>query len=101
MGGAVGAADGAGVAGAGVGAGAGIAAGGVATAGVTTAADVAAGATCVSFLGTLVAGLVPGVSAGDVLEGLLVPRVVAEPMEFTARAVEGAACGGVCATVGC
>lgn len=59
--------------------------GGVATAGV--AAAVAAAATCVSFLGTLVAGLAPGVSAGDVLGLPLAPRGTAVPAEFWTRAL--------------
>jgi hypothetical protein len=61
-------------------------AGGVATAGV---AGAAAAATGMSFLGTLVAWLALGVSAGDVLEVALAPRVTAVPLEFWTRAAGG------------
>lgn len=76
-------ADGAGDAGAAVEAatGAAVGADAVATAGVTAAA-----ATGVSFLGTLVAWVVPVVSAGDVLEVPLAPRGVTVPLEFCMRA---------------
>ena len=63
-------------------------AGGVATARVAVAGAVSA-ATGVSFLGTLVAWLALGVSAGDVLEVPLAPRVTAVPLEFWTRAAGG------------
>ena len=67
-------------------AGAAVNAGGVTTAGFTAAA-VAAAATGVSFLGTLVAWLALGVSTGDVLGVPLAPREVAVPGEFCTRAL--------------
>jgi hypothetical protein len=63
-------------------------AGGVATARVAVA-GAASAATGVSFLGTLVAWLALGVSAGDVLEVPLAPRVTAVPLEFWTRAAGG------------
>jgi hypothetical protein len=86
-------ADGAGNAGAAaeVAVGAAVGADGVATAGVTAAA-----ATGVSFLGTLVAWVVPVVSAGDVLGVPLATRLVAVPLEFCTRALAGGVCVLVC-----
>ena len=63
-------------------------AGGVATAGVA-AAGATAVATGVSFLGTLVAWLALGVSAGDVLDVSLAPRVTAVSLELWTRAAGG------------
>lgn len=60
----------------------------VVAAGVTAAGFTAA-ATGVSFLGTLVAWVVPVVSAGDVLGVPLAPRLVAAPLEFCTRALSG------------